>query len=113
MSEEQDFLEVDPQVRGQNYCCISFVSPEEVIKNKEVFFIQKFLDNIQSRYNALEKLLHEHITDDDRKKHEVPEFKMNDNELQDRYKDFLYVNQEKLEEQFYEKNNFRTTMRGV
>ena len=32
--EEEDFLEVDDQVRGQNYCCISFVSPEEVIKKK-------------------------------------------------------------------------------
>lgn len=113
MSEEQDFLEVDPQVRGQNYCCISFVSPEEVLKNKEIFFIQKFLSNIQSRYNALEELLHKHITDDDRKRHEVVEFKMSDNELQNRYKDFMYVNQEKLDEEFYENNNFRTTMRGV
>ena len=41
--------------------------------------IQKFLDNIQQRYNHLESLLHKHITDDDRKKHEVTEFSMNNN----------------------------------
>ena len=29
---EQDFLEVDAQIRGQDYCCISFVSPEEKTK---------------------------------------------------------------------------------
>jgi hypothetical protein len=109
----EDFLEVDPQIRGQNYCCISFVSPEEIIQNKDVFLIQKFLSNIQQRYNHLESLLHKHITDDDRKKHEVTEFHMNNDELQDRYKDFLYVNQEQLESEFYEKNDFKTTVRGV
>tara|TARA_B100000575_G_C23142410_1_gene665295 strand:- start:3428 stop:4207 length:780 start_codon:yes stop_codon:yes gene_type:complete len=110
---KEDFLEVDPQIRGQNYCCISFVSPEETLQNKDIFFVHKFLNNIQQRYNHLECLLHKHITDDDRKKHEVSEFKMTNNELQDRYKDFLYVNQEKLESEFYEKNDFKTTVRGV
>ena len=34
---EQDFLESDKQIRGQNYVCLSFISPENVLKNKEIF----------------------------------------------------------------------------
>ena len=32
---EEDFLEVDKPVPGQNYCCISFVSPDKVLEKKE------------------------------------------------------------------------------
>ena len=31
----EDFLEADAQVRGQNFVCLSFISPEKVLKNKE------------------------------------------------------------------------------
>ena len=33
--EKKDFLETDPCIRGQNYVCVSFVSPEQVLKNKK------------------------------------------------------------------------------
>ena len=45
-SQEEDFLEVDPQVRGQNYCCISFVSPENILANKEIKILRKLQKNI-------------------------------------------------------------------
>ena len=32
---EEDFLSVDHKVPGQNYCCLSFISPEKVIKQKK------------------------------------------------------------------------------
>ena len=41
--KEMDFLEQDPPLRGQNYVCLSFVSPEDVIKKKEVFFFEEFM----------------------------------------------------------------------
>lgn len=110
---DQDFLDTDPQIRGQNYCCLSFVSPEEVLKNKEVFMVGKYLQNIGKRYRELESLLHEHIKDSDRAKYEIKEFKMSNDELQERFKDFMYVNQEKLESEFYEQNDFKTTVRGI
>ena len=34
----EDFLEVDRPVPGQNYCCISFISPDKILKQKEVSF---------------------------------------------------------------------------
>ena len=88
MSEE-DFLESDPQIRGQNYCCLSFVSPEEVLNNKNVFFVHKFLKTIAKSYD------------------------LDEESIENKYKDFMYINQEKLESEFYEKNEFKTTVRGI
>ena len=88
MSEE-DFLESDPQIRGQNYCCLSFVSPEEILNNKNVFFVHKFLKTIAKNYD------------------------LDEESVENKYKDFMYINQEKLESEFYEKNEFKTTVRGI
>ena len=54
-SQEEDFLEVDPQVRGQNYCCISFVSPENILADKAVWKMHKFLANMQKRYKKVRR----------------------------------------------------------
>ena len=35
---EEDFLDQDSALRGQNYYCASFISPEDVIKQKELHF---------------------------------------------------------------------------
>lgn len=85
----EDFLEVDQPIPGQNFACISFVSPEDVLKNKDVFLVHKFLETIAKNYD------------------------LDKNSIQEKYKDFLYVNSDKLEKEFYEENDFRTTMRGV
>ena len=34
---KEDFLEVDDPIGGQNYVCLSFVDPDEIIQNKEAF----------------------------------------------------------------------------
>ena len=47
----EDFLEADDAIRGQNYVCLSFVSPEDVLKNKELFFMQKFLKKLVKENN--------------------------------------------------------------
>ena len=41
----EDFLEVDDSIGGQNYVCMSFVDPEEIIQNKEAFKTAKFLQS--------------------------------------------------------------------
>jgi hypothetical protein len=85
----EDFLEVDQPIPGQNYCCMSFVSPEDVLDNKNVFFVHKFLETIAKNYD-LDKTT-----------------------IQSKYKDFLYINSDKLDKEFYEDNDFKTTMRGI
>lgn len=113
ISQEEDFLEVDALVRGQNYCLISFISPEQVLNNKEIFKTNRFLANIHERYKKIEAAAKEHLSEDDFKKAIVPEFSQDFEHLQERFKDFVYVNSDKLETEFYEKNDFKTTVRGV
>ena len=40
-----DYLEVDEQIPGQNYVCISFLSPESFIQNRDAFNTAKFLQS--------------------------------------------------------------------
>ena len=37
-SKDDDFLTEDPDVPGQKFCLLSFLSPENVLKNKLFFF---------------------------------------------------------------------------
>lgn len=85
----EDFLENDNEIPGQKYCCISFISPENVLEQKQVFFVHKFLETIAKNYD------------------------LDRNKIQEKYKDFLYINEEKLQSEFNEQNDFRTSVRGV
>ena len=38
-----DLLEEDKPIAGQKFACLSFVSPESILKQKEHFFFEKFL----------------------------------------------------------------------
>ena len=40
--EEEDHLEVDKPVPGQNFACVSFLSPEKVLKSKEEFIFYNY-----------------------------------------------------------------------
>ena len=90
----EDFLENDDPIRGQEYVCLSFISPESVIADKNLFFVKNYM------------------------KHLVNEKKidMSDEEIEQidsKYEDFMFSQKEPLEKQYYEKNNFQTTMRGL
>ena len=39
-----DYLEEDPEIPTQRYAIISFISPEKVVKQKQEFYYEKFLD---------------------------------------------------------------------
>ena len=38
-----DLLEEDKPIAGQKFVCVSFVSPEKILKQKEIFFFEEFL----------------------------------------------------------------------
>ena len=43
--KKPDYLEVDEAIPGQNYVCLSFLSPESLMQNKEAFKCVKFLQS--------------------------------------------------------------------
>jgi len=91
MTEEEkiDYLEVDEPIPGQNYVCLSFVSPETMIESKEAFKVAKFLQSI--------------CKDRDMKYEKVME----------QYKDFTYKYQDELQKDFDQQNEFKTNIRGL
>ncbi len=84
-----DYLEVDTPIAGQNYVCMSFLSPETLIQNKETFKCAKFLQS----YCKEEKLKFD--------------------EVYGKYQDFCYKYEDKLQRDFDEQNEFQTSLRGV
>ena len=40
-----DLLEEDRPIAGQKFACVSFVSPENILKQKEMFYFQEFVKN--------------------------------------------------------------------
>ena len=84
-----DYLEVDEPIAGQNYVCLSFISPESFIQNKDAFKCVKFLQS----YCKEQKLKFE--------------------EVYSKYQDFVYKYEDKLQRDFDEQNNFQTSIRGL
>lgn len=101
----EDFLEVDPKIPGQNFVCLSFVSPDKVLKQKEVFTFTKFLEHL---FNGDDQ-----YTIDMKEKMMNKEVKIDYDTVKNFYEDWKYTRNEKLEADFYEQNDFRTTIRGL
>lgn len=53
----EDYLEVDDPIPGQNYVCMSFVSPEEVIADRNLFMVNAFLKTVAKNYDLDEKTI--------------------------------------------------------
>jgi len=115
---DEDFLEVDRPIPGQSFVCLSFISPEKVIKDKSLYILSKFIESLTT-----ENELPEGISADDVKEDLLPKYKNKLEELanvgysytdvENAYKDFLYTNEKKLGDDFDEQNEFRTSVRGL
>jgi len=90
MAEENyDYLEIDQPINGQNYCCMSFISPESMIDDRHAFNVSKFLQSVcKSEDMVFEKIMAQ-------------------------YKDFTYKHEDELQKDYDEKNKFKTSVRGV
>ena len=90
MSEEKtDFLEVDDPIGGQQFVCLSFVSPEDVIQNKEAFKTAKFLQS----YAKDKGMKFEEVYED--------------------YLGFQYKFQDEIQRDYDKENKGQTNIRGI
>ena len=107
---KEDFLEVDSKIPGQNYVCLSFVSPEKMLKQKEVFFATKFLDYIinnpeQDVQEIRKKMLSKGET--------TTSTSLEYEDVKKLYEDWKYLKNEDIEHDFFELNDYKTSMRGL
>lgn len=159
--KKEVYLEADKEIPGQHYCCLSFISPQKVLKNKDVYFFSEFLKDYEIQYkikatesfvmaeaakvqeagsrvqDILENLvlkspelasdlsgslaavkeiragltrglgedLEAHV------KSNMSDFKTS--VIEEAYETFLYKQKKRLEEEFFAKNEFRTTVQGL
>lgn len=111
-----DYLDEDETLRNQNYVCISFLNPEDVLKNKEAYYFSKFIENFSKDTNELFNNLKEKFPDQcdiiesvkDNHKYIFDSVEMNE-----QLNFFKNVNSEEIEKDFHKLNNFKTSIRGI
>lgn len=115
-TKEQDFLDQDPPLRGQKYVCLSFISPEDVIKKKEVFFFEHFIQDFVGAMNEFFVKLGEKYPDDKLTLESIKEryaCVFSKDSIVDEYNYFVNNHTSNLEDEYFEKNDFQTTIRGI
>lgn len=120
-----DLLEEDKPIAGQKFACLSFVSPEEILEQKEHYFFKEFIKvwdfnksvekytqflnfiafkygvEFNSLYEDLQAFIKEEKAD------------LENTRIADDFKTFVDNNEERLEAEFNEKHEFQTSIRGI
>ena len=102
----EDFLEVDQSIPGQNFVCLSFISPDKVLKRRESLIVKEFakwfLKELKT-VNDPSKLDPTKLT---------PEF-IDTLNVDDKFDDFLYAYEDEITRKFNNTNDFQTSIRGI
>jgi hypothetical protein len=123
-----DLLEEDKPIAGQKFVCLSFVSPEHIIKQKEQFLFEQFVKQwdykkSMEKFNQfLNFVSFKYSLSFDKLTADFQEFTKEEGEtiratsatlVSDDYKTFLDTNEDELEQKFGEKHGFQTSTRGI
>ena len=120
-----DLLDEDKPISGQKFVCLSFISPEKILKDKNLYFFESFIKQY-NMYKSLEKFTHflhfvsyKYKLPFDTLQSDMEEFIKSESDnvfnisLEAEYKTYIDNMEEKLEEIFNKKNNFQTSTRGL
>lgn len=120
-----DLCDEDPSIAGQKYACLSFVSPEKILKKREIFMFDQFLKQwdfkksmdkffdfihfISFKYNLNVETLINDYTEFVKEE----SIKLKENSVEDDFKNFMDKNEDNLSEKFQKENQFQTSVRGL
>jgi hypothetical protein len=120
-----DLLEEDKPISGQKFVCVSFCSPEKILKEKELFFFEEFLKKWEFN-KSMEKFVqflnfvsYKYNISFDDVSNDFKDFVKEEKEslsktsMDDDYKTFLDNNEEELQKQFDISHSFQTSTRGL
>lgn len=120
-----DYLEEDPEVPTQRYAILSFISPEKVLKQKQEFMNEKFIEWLEydwkikgiEKYNAYVaqkySLKVEDLYADLQAFTKIHNEDIVKTDIVEQYQVFLLKKEKELENQFSEAVEFHTSVRGV
>jgi hypothetical protein len=120
-----DLCDEDPVIASQKFVCLSFISPEKVLKQREQFIFEKFVQQWEFS-KSIEKFgeflnfvsfkykikmddimndMKEYVTDE---KNHLKSFS-----IENDFKNFMDKNEDRITEDFNKKHDFNTSVRGV
>ena len=120
-----DLCDEDPPIAGQKFACMSFVSPEKILKKREIFMFEQFLKQwefakcmekstdfvnfLSYKYNLKIDTVMADFTEYVKEE----ETKLKASSLDDDFKNFMDKNEDRLSEQFQRAHAFQTSVRGI
>ena len=114
--KEVDYLDEDKPIRGQNYVLLSFLSPEDVLVNKEAYMFSQFITKFSNDMTALLDGISEKYSDSKDFVSSIKEnnaYIFNPKDMSEQYGFYKSINNEKLESEYHRDNNFVTSIRGI
>ena len=120
-----DLLEEDKPISGQKFVCVSFCSPDKILKEKEIFYFEEFLKKWDFN-KSMEKFVQflnfvsfkYNISFDD-VSNDFKDFVKEERDslvkssMDDEFKTYIDNNEEELQKQFDIAHNFQTNTRGL
>jgi len=120
-----DLLEEDKPIAQQKFVCVSFISPENILKKKELFLFERFIKNwdflksmqkyasftgfLSYKYNLPADQLSQDFSDFCKEEQD----KLSKESIEDDYKSFLDKYTDSLELEFNKEHKFQTNTRGI
>jgi ribonucleotide reductase alpha subunit len=120
-----DLLDEDKSIAGQKFACLSFISPEHILKQKDMFLFEEFIKNwdfsksMEKFSQFLNFVSFKYHLDFDKLTKDFQEFTKDEKDkliatrIEDDYKNFLDEHEDRLTVEFGETHNFQTSIRGI
>lgn len=120
-----DLLDEDKPIAGQKFACVSFVSPDKILKQKDIFYFEQFLkyfdfNKSMEKYQQFTNFISykyniksDSLMSDFQEFMKSEESSLRETDIDNEYKTFLDRHEENLEKQFNEECNFQTNVRGL
>ena len=120
-----DLCDEDKPISGQKFACLSFISPEKVIKQREEFIFDQFVKEwdftkcITKTVEFMNFLCYKYKLRTDEVMADFQEFtkdekeKLKESTIEDDFKTFMDQNEDRLNGEFNKQNGFQTSVRGL
>jgi hypothetical protein len=120
-----DLCEEDAAIPSQKFVCVSFVSPEKILKQREQFIFEKFVQqwefskSIEKFGDFLNfvsfkyKIKMDDIMADMKEYVEEEKKKLKSYSITDDFNNFMDKNEDRITDEFNTKHEFRTSVRGI
>ena len=120
-----DLCDEDPSIAGQKFACMSFVSPEKILRKREVYLFEQFIKqwefskSMERYFEFIHFIAYKYKLTADDLLADFNEFvkeegiKLKKSGIEDDYKNFMDKQEDKLNEQFSREHSFQTSVRGL